>query len=196
MSFTFDEESHTYTLDGRVIPSVSELLPKKDFSFVSEETLDNAIHDGIRKHRLLEDFFKLKTNGSLTEEEEMFVGQIRLCFEVENANRWGQVKAVEQPLFSRTRLYAGTPDLAFADGIFDLKRTLGDKKLHALQLAAYSVLLRENGICDTKNWFILTATEYKYTLTNVYNPQAERIFLGRAQNYWNDAALKNYLNTL
>ena len=58
---TFDDPSHTYRLDGEIIPSVSRIMePLKEatYSGISEKTLRNAADKGSSVHNSIENFFK------------------------------------------------------------------------------------------------------------------------------------------
>lgn len=67
----FNATTHTYTVGGDVVPSVSQILKKTLFSdkfkFVKEEVLDRASEFGTNIHRALEMGF----SDPLTEEEEI-----------------------------------------------------------------------------------------------------------------------------
>src|SRR5690606_24203190 len=53
----YDEESHTYTLDGKVVPGVTRPLEVVyDFRFVKQEDLDRASDFGRKMHKTIQLF--------------------------------------------------------------------------------------------------------------------------------------------
>jgi hypothetical protein len=185
----FDEASHTYRVDGKIVPSVTQLLPKQDY-FVSDERLAECAAEGTANHKEIEEFMRMGVSTSpLTDAMQKFMD--------EQKDKTGGLVACEMPLAS-TRGFAGTPDLIFENAIVDLKRTCGNKKIHALQLAGYNLLAVENGINhSTKLHYILVLrTDGGYDVTNVYDSMAENIFLGLLSKYKIEKSLEYYLNKI
>jgi len=113
---TFNEETHTYTDDGKVLVSVTQLLQKHhlvdDLSFIDEDVLKKAADYGTMVHKEIEDFIKTGEKGISWEVEEFI-----------------KVSNDFKPLLAETKVYndvvAGTIDL-IAD--FDGCYILGDHK--------------------------------------------------------------------
>jgi len=185
----FDPETHTYRVDGKIVPSVTQLLPKPDF-FVSDERLAECAAEGTENHKEVEEFFRTgKSTSPYTDAVQRFVE--------ENKKTTGGLVACELPLAS-IKGFAGTSDMIFENAIVDLKRTIGNKKIHALQTAGYNLLAVENGLIhSTKLHYILVIRDDGgYDLTNVYDSMAENIFLSLLSKYKIEKSLEYYLNKI
>lgn len=184
----FNEASHIYRVDGKIVPSVTQLLPKQDY-FVSDERLAECATEGTENHKEIEEF--LKTGISIspyTDAMQKFMD--------EQKEKTGGLVACEMPLAS-VKGYAGTPDLIFERAIVDLKRTCGNKRIHALQTAGYNLLAVENGLIHTtKLHYILVLNSGGYDVTNVYDSMAENIFLSLLSKYKIEKSLEYYLNKI
>lgn len=185
----FDEVNHVYRVDGKIVPSVTQLLPKQDY-FVTEERLAECAEEGSANHKEVEEFLKSgKSTSPLTDAMQKFMD--------ENKDKTGSVITCEMPLAS-VRGFAGTPDIVCEKAIVDLKRTFSNKKIHALQTAAYNLLAYENGLIhSTKLHYILVLrSDGEYDLTNVYDSMAETIFLSLLSRHKIDKSLEYYMNKL
>ena len=141
----FDEDTHTYTLNGEKIPSVSQVLRKvlyaDKFKFVNEEVLEKASEFGTMVHRALETGF----SDPLTRlEEEVYQKAIRIREE-----NFIVDMMKEQQIYSSLG-YAGTLDgYALVMGekaIIDYKTTsVFDKEYVSWQLSLYANALEEQG---------------------------------------------------
>ncbi len=135
---TFDAASHTYTKDGRVLPSVTQILQGAgivDTTWFTEQ----AAWRGSVVHRCCQ----LDDQGDLDEGSvpnaakgyldawRLFKAQVPMNF-----------ISIEQPLCSG--LYAGTPDRDAEWAVVDIK-TGAILPWVGLQLAAYSELISANG---------------------------------------------------
>ena len=65
----FDEETHTYTLNGKQLPSVTKLLDTGDYVGVDSEILKRACDRGHEIHKELELYFK---EGKLGDTREFY----------------------------------------------------------------------------------------------------------------------------
>jgi hypothetical protein len=183
----FDDINHVYTMDGIRVPSVTGLLPEQDFHCTPEQ-LEAARIDGEENHSLIKMFFDTGDTAG----EPMLVSLSE--FITENASMIGSLVQYEKPLFSERHQYAGKPDAIFEKCIIDFKRSPGDAKRHALQLAGYHTLAIENKII-TKNkiWLILVYTGKKFTVKNVYDPQAESIFISLVKKYYIEKGVEQWI---
>ena len=68
MKINYNEERRIFELDGQRVPSVTELIPKPDFSFVNPEVLENARQEGNEMHKDIEDYF---TTGDTLENPDI-----------------------------------------------------------------------------------------------------------------------------
>ena len=101
---SFDEASHTYRVDGKIVPSVTQLLPKGEF-FVSDERLAECAVEGTANHKEIEEFIRTGISTSpLTDAMRKFME--------EQKDKTGGLVACEMPLAS-AKGFAGTADLIF-----------------------------------------------------------------------------------
>lgn len=67
----FYEETHTYTLDGKTVPSVTQVLEKHnlapDLSMIPQSNLDKAAEHGTEVHSAIEDYIKNGTTSFIPE---------------------------------------------------------------------------------------------------------------------------------
>lgn len=144
MNLEFDEATHTYTLDGKVIPSVTQILSiANDFSFVNKDVLERASKFGTAVHKATE----LYDDGILKEHalDTALVPYL---------NGWKKFLSDTkfEILESETRVYskhgyAGTFDrlglLANKLTLLDIKTSTTVVRSTALQLAAYKTACEE-----------------------------------------------------
>ena len=145
----FDESTHTYRLDGEVIPSVStimEPLSGAKYAGISERTLSKAADKGSSVHNSIENWLKFEIEDVNPEHRGYFD-----AFK----EWWGkdkpEVVGSEVRFYHKILRYGGTGDLlAYING----KLTLVDyKSTYALsdmtcgvQLEAYAQALASHGI--------------------------------------------------
>ncbi len=168
-------------------PSVTQVLPKIDF-YCTPSQLEAARQDGIVNHELIEKYFN--SNGDTFGDP-----YLEKFDEFYHNNMSWNVLQCEQRLYSDKHKFSGKPDVIFEKGIVDIKRTFYNAKYHALQLAGYSLLSKENKILSTKKWYVIYF-DGEFKIKNVYNPQAEDIFLSLVRKYYIDAAVENYLKSI
>ena len=184
----FLEESHTYIVDGEVVPSVTQIIPRQDFSNIPEHILENARIDGIEKHLFIERYF----NTGISDVEDEFTFKFN---EFIKRNSFGNLLKNEKSMYSEKFKFAGTPDMIFENAIVDFKRSINysNVKNYSLQLAAYNLLCKENLEKDFKTeQYILYQKEGEFKLKNVYNPDAEKIFLLMLDQYYANIEIENY----
>ena len=160
----FEEETHTYTLRGQAIPSVTQILkylPSDDYASVPDYILQNAAARGTAVHEAIE-FYVQYGSDEYDEEYAPYVeafkgfwsglnGAVALGNEIPVYYDDCDDEALKE-LYGLP--YAGTLDmLAAVDNeiwLMDFKCTSsvskGLKKKYALQLEAYSQALRKFGI--------------------------------------------------
>lgn len=136
---TFDPSSHTYRLDGEIIPSVTTILSRMGFInhdwFTDEaEKRGTLVHRGIHCHE----------QGLLNECPEEFKGYLE-AWEKFKRDTDFEVEKTEVQMCSRTYRFAGTADVFGRfrrAAVLDLKT--GEKKAWwPLQVAGYSILAAE-----------------------------------------------------
>ena len=136
----FDAEAHRYTLAGKVLPSVTQVLAiVNDFDSIPRAILENARDRGERLHSAI----NLYNRDDL--DEDSLDDETR-----ENVQAWARflresgaiVIASEQPVCHPTLGYAGTPDVVLEWGnrivIPDIKASFSVPRTVGPQTAAYA----------------------------------------------------------
>ncbi len=94
----------------RDYPSVTELLPRRDF-YISDERLSELAREGTLNHDMVELFFE--TGKTF---DEPYLIEFKAFYE-ENKKTFGDIIMCGKPLYSDTLKLCGTPDLIFQNGI-------------------------------------------------------------------------------
>lgn len=142
---TFDSKLHRYFLDGREIPSVSEImkpLTEMYYQKIPEKIIEKARIRGSAIHESIENYILF---NSINEEYRQYV-EMFIQFMNEE-----QLQVVRNEFMLTDGNYAGTIDLLlktkYGDLILvDMKATSKiNTELLELQLAGYDDLLKHNG---------------------------------------------------
>lgn len=146
---SFIEKGHLYELDGKHLPSVSEVLrflSREVYGEIAPAILDHAAERGTAVHSATEQIDK---NGEC-EISPLYAGYINayIRFLSEHKTNW---RYIETPFADPQRGFAGTPDrIGLLDGescILDIKTCSAVKKtLVKAQLNGYLSLCNANGI--------------------------------------------------
>lgn len=154
----FDPENHVYTLNGRVVPSVTQCLAElEDYSKVPTDVLHAKAQLGTAVHAACE----LWLNGDLDEEDGLHP-KVQPYFT--QFQRWMKhyrfdPALVEQRVYSPTYGYAGTLDLfGKLDGrnvLIDIKTASQFMGTFGPQTAAYAQALREDRKVETERRYCL-----------------------------------------
>lgn len=150
----FYDPTHTYTLDGEEIPSVSELtrfISREIYNDVAQFTLDQAASRGTAIHKATE---VLDKYGSVEASDEIVPWlQAYLAFRREHKAEWEKIEwAVAHP----SGEYAGTIDrYGTLDGVpalVDIKTSAtmdpAHRKLYEAQLNLYRLAIEEQHPVD------------------------------------------------
>lgn len=182
----FNKENHEYKFDSKIIPSVTQVLPKQKF-WCTPEQLEAARQEGIDNHAML----KMHLDTGETYGDML----INMFVDWRNSHQTplGDLIQYEKILFSQKYKFAGRPDFIFEKAIVDLKRIRPDMKQTALQLAGYSILAKENKISNAKQWIIIWPDNGVMKAKNVYNPQAKDVFKSLVTKWYIKQNLKNYM---
>lgn len=147
MSLHFDPATHTYTLNGKALDSVTKILkPLSDAMYVgvAQDVMERAALLGQAVHKVIE----LDILGTLDEDNLDPILHPYL-------QQWRRFRDTSGfvPLLSETQMhsarygYAGTPDLfGILDGeaaLIDAKRTAMVPRTAGPQTAGYEILVRE-----------------------------------------------------
>lgn len=147
MNIEFNEDQHSYTLDGTPVPSVTTVLSSvgiSDFSMVDDETLTRAVNYGQSVHNMTQ----LHDEGRL--DESTLDPKLKVTLDL-----WREFKSkyisewigIEMRVASKKYGYAGTMDRVAVSK--DNELWLPDIKTgvktiaHPIQTAAYENAFRE-----------------------------------------------------
>jgi hypothetical protein len=141
---TFDDASHTYRVNGQVVPGVTSVLaPLTNFDRVPPHVLAAAADFGKAVHRAceLDDLGEL--DESTLDDALMPYLQAWRHFSADHAVEWEQI---EEPAYNATMRYAGTPDrfglVRGVHTVVDIKSTAQLYPAVGPQLAAYAQALK------------------------------------------------------
>jgi hypothetical protein len=172
----FEPIAHTYSVNGKFLPSVSTILAEEGFidtSFFTQKGRDrgSAVHQRIKDHCLKVECEELP--------EEM-QGYFEAFKKFEKLRDWTP-HTVEVPMANN--LFAGTPDqIGHLDGkeaVLDIKT--GDLSAAVnLQLAAYEILYGKS----LQRYALQLFADGKYKLTSYSDRNDKYIFQAAVSIYW------------
>lgn len=166
MQIEFIDESHTYIVDGMIVPSVTQIMKSMSeqyYSGIHPEVLKEAADRGTRVHKTIYDFEH--NNVVLVDDTMPFLKNYQIAKHIK------KFKPLMQEFMLTEGTFAGTLDmLAEMDGqqvIIDLKATSKfNKELAEVQLSGYVELCEKNGI-GVNGTYILHLTKDSYKLHKV-----------------------------
>lgn len=167
----FDEKTHTYTVDGRVVPSVTQVL--KSAGLVDDRWFNEGARD---RGRIVAVAIELHSKGELGTVPDGYQGYVD-AWKKFLAETGFVPSSVEQPICHEHYGYAGTPDSIgrFRDGaltIVDVK-TGADASHYALQTAGYGLML-----CSIPDrCCVFLSADGKYKMRPHKNPRDRDVFL-------------------
>lgn len=178
----FDEKAHKYSVDGKELPSVTQVLkPLTDYSVIGAEALEIARQKGIAIHKTIE----LYCAGDLDEDSlpdwlKPILSAWRLFVANTGFNVEGSEVRLHHPVFG----YAGTFDLIGTTPknkrwLIDIKRSLYAGRVIGLQLAGYKrTWEHHNKGQRIDNRFALILQESgQYRLTEFNDAKDDSVFL-------------------
>lgn len=143
----FDPVEHAYTVAGRRVPSVTQVLaPLIDYSKVPPDTLERARQLGSAVHRMTElyDLDDLDMDSLSDELRPYLTAWMKF-----RADTGFVPETIEKRLHHPALGFAGTPDRSgLINGkrsVIDIKKMLTLGPVIGIQLAAYSELFSKNG---------------------------------------------------
>jgi len=144
MNLAFDEATHTYSLDGKVVPSVTQILNiANDFGFVNKDVLDRASKFGTAVHKATELYDACDLNEATL---DIALLPYLDAWKMFLSNTNFRVISSEARVYSKHG-YAGTFDrLGYLDGrltLLDIKTSTTVARSTSLQLAAYEQAYKE-----------------------------------------------------
>jgi hypothetical protein len=160
----FDASTHTYTLGGRKLPSVSEIIaPLVDYSNVPAHVLAAACEFGRNVHQSCDLYNRDQLDwGSLDPALEPCVSAWARFLEESGA----VVVGSEMRVYHEVLGYAGTADLLLAWGsrwvIPDIKATAVVPRTVGIQTAAYSRAYAQMHTCAEPERYCIHLQDGKY----------------------------------
>jgi len=144
MNLAFDEATHTYSLDGKVVPSVTQILNiANDFGFVNKDVLDRASKFGTAVHKATELYDACDLNEATL---DIALLPYLDAWKMFLSNTNFRVISSEARVYSKHG-YAGTFDrLGYLNGrltLLDIKTSTTVARSTSLQLAAYEQAYKE-----------------------------------------------------
>ena len=135
----FDEAAHRYTVNGRIIPSVTQIISAVglyEFDFVSRQTLAVAAERG----RIVHTYIEWHEQGCL--DENSIDPDLAGYFEAYlAAKKAGEIPAsptaIEERVYCEKYQYAGTLDQMFGERWIHDHKTGDESPVHGLQLSGY-----------------------------------------------------------
>ena len=144
MSFTYNEESRIHTLNGKVIPSVSNIVAplSRDYSKAHPGKLAHKKDLGIAFHECIRLFLNNDlAEGSIDDDLKYPMQQFQRFYEQTLMEE--QIIAIEQPFCNKKLKYCGKPDLVTDDCVYDWKLRKYDPVCDSLRMAGYVGLLKD-----------------------------------------------------
>ena len=144
----FDEKTHTYRLDGLVIPSVTtvmKLLSAFEYDGVRADVLANAANRGSAVHHAIENYINFGIEDISEEYKPYFLAFLKFL-----SDKQPNILAVEEKVYHRFLRYAGTVDLICEINgevyLIDFKTTaVMMRRLTEVQLEAYKQAVQSHG---------------------------------------------------
>jgi len=146
MTTNFDPETHRYEIDGRPVPSVTQVLRDMIPGWSASDW-------HLQRGRAVHACCAMIARGLDFSNDPQIDGQVRAA-RLWYAHTQPLIVAVERAFFSRRYQFAGTPDLIVSRdglvGVMDFKANLGPSVPY--QLGAYSMLYAEHARCAAPRW--------------------------------------------
>lgn len=185
----FDGNAHQYTVAGRTIPSVTQVLKRLyDWDGIPDAVLEYARERGSMVHQACE----LYDTNDLDHDDldQQLVGYMRAWQSFRQATGFIP-KHIEKPFYSERLGVCGTPDrtgvLSSLTGkpsaVIEIKATAEISPVAALQLAGYQLILRDNDEPCDHRYIVLLQPSGKYKLQSCPSFLDIPVFLGELQSY-------------
>lgn len=145
---TFDPIKHEYSVNGTVLPSVTQILaPLSDFSMIAPDVLEHKRQIGVAVHRAIELSILVELDKTSIAEEWRGYFVAWENFLIDSCTDEADI-GVGKPLHDPTLGFAGTPDVQlYINGrwaVVDVKTAETAHPAWALQTIAYKHLLNVN----------------------------------------------------
>jgi len=151
----FNAEKHEYRFDGRIVPSVSNILaPYMDFSKIPPQKLIDKQAWGNSVHLYLQEYDRgildYDAIDDVLDPEAPNIKQVVLKWDkfIDPYLEKHDTMKIEHRMFSPRLRYAGTADRIVGNTVIEIKTSL-PRKAVGVQLAAYANLAHENRLIDS-----------------------------------------------
>lgn len=136
----FDEAAHRYTVNGRIVPSVTQIISAVglyEFDYVSKETLSVAAERGRIVHTYIEWYEQGVLDATSIDPE--LSGYFEAYLEAKRAGYLPAEKPtmIERRVYCAKYNYAGTLDQLYGEDWLHDHKTGSASPVHGLQLSAY-----------------------------------------------------------
>ncbi len=177
----FKEDTHQYFLEGIELVSVTKIISTylNQYRGVPAELMKQAGAFGTAVHSMCEMWIAQTLDiDALDPQLEPYLNGF-LKFHAEKIG-CDAVK-VENKMFSKRLMLAGTADIITPGAIYDIKTRAYSKKTDPLQLAAYDKL--DGGSGNMKNHYVVEILPDNYKLTRCNEKQAWPTFKAMLDHY-------------
>lgn len=194
--FIYNEDTRIHTLDGKVIPSVSNIVQplSMDYSKAHPGKLERKRDLGISFHECI----RLFLSNDLDEDsiDEGLIIPMRqfkeFWLEDENVGRNPIITAIEKPFYSEKSKYCGKPDMITEDTIYDWKLRKFDPIADPLRMAGYAGLVSD--FPQKRKVVVEFSLDAGYRVHDAHKPQATAMFKTLLKWYWKKQKFENLLS--
>lgn len=196
-NFIYNEDTRIHTLDGKIIPSVSNIVEpiSMDYSKAHPGKLAHKKDLGIAFHECI----RLFLNNDLDEDsidEELAIPMRQFCefWEKDELKDMPQTigMIIEQPLCNEKLKYCGKPDLVTEDTIYDWKLRKYDPVCDPIRMAGYAGLVSD--FPQKRRIVVEFSLDSGYRVHDAEKPQATAMFRTLLKWYWKKQEFENLLN--
>lgn len=196
--FIYDEDTRIHTLDGKVIPSVSNIVEplSMDYSKAHPEKLERKRDLGIAFHECIRLFLSNNLDEDSIDEELKLPMQQFAEFFTDDTNglqslEISSIIAVEKAFCNEKLKYCGKPDMVTGDTIYDWKLRKYDPVCDPLRMAGYAGLVSE---FPPKSRIVVEfSLDGGYRVHDADKKQAWAMFRKLLEWYWKKQDFENLL---
>lgn len=181
--FIYNEETRQHTLNGKIIPSVSQVIDTlNDFSGIDPEVLERKAELGIEFHKairlhLLDDLWFDSIDPDLVKPMNTFIDWW------DKRKKSYDITHIESPMYHKTLKYCGCPDLVCETDLFDWKLRKYMPVVDVLKLEAYKHML---GVERREKWTVCFDLDGKVNMYEARNRKAWGIYRKLLEKYYSD----------
>ena len=192
--FVYNEETRIHTLDGKIIPSVSNIVGplSRDYSRAHPEKLERKRNLGTAFHECIRLFLNNDLDVDSIDEE--------LVIPMRQFEEWWEndefkgltppiIIAIEQPFCNEKLKYCGKPDLITKDTIYDWKLRKYDPICDPLRMAGYAGLFSDFPV--KRKIVVEFSLDSGYLPHDADKKQANSVFRKMLENYWVQRKFEN-----